>query len=184
MVSVPSGAVASLVSPDEGWAEQQVGSASTVHFLHYQQGTWTDVMQVPGAVQDIKMLSPQEGWAIVRPTSASGPTGSTPSPYYHFTGRIWQQVTLPDPQDLQGAYVFPTAPDAAWFAAEGFSNKTVFVTHGQAQMLPLPQPFTRTVQITGDGEGGVWALVYVGSQPQSAILYDVRGAWTIYGLGA
>jgi Putative zinc-finger len=196
-ITAPAGSTGSLVSPDEGWAEQQAGglksSASTAHFLHYQHGTWTDVMQVSGQAESVKMLSAQDGWAMVQRTGTSV--------YYHFTGNTWQPVTLPSLQNLQEEDFFPIAPDEVWLvgwnagSAKGNASSTTvteFVNHNQAQVLPLPQPYDGVTQITTDGNGGSWAVVdhpvqhhpvQQGTLVPDAIVYDLHGVWTIYGIG-
>jgi hypothetical protein len=185
-----AGSTGSLVSPEEGWVLQQVGfplsSTSTVHFLHYQQGTWTDVMQVSGLAISVTMLSAQDGWAMVVPMNGSELAEN--NRYYHYTGTSWQQATLRGPEDFQPGVYFPIAPDEVWLAGRNSAaSKTEWVYHGQAQILPLPQPYDQTVQITADGDGGVWAIAShptnQGHQGPDVILYDLHGVWTIYGIG-
>lgn len=135
----------SMLSATDGWASgsgpgSASGSVGTSQFtpvlLHYSGGHWTSV-QAPGQgeIDDLSMLTPRDGWAILVSYTVGGPQPIRSSTLLHYDGTAWSIV---DSGGISLISLAMLSPSEGW--ATGQDGVIVHFQSGRWTRWPTTAP--------------------------------------------
>ncbi|HET9112143.1 MAG TPA: hypothetical protein VFN78_15035 [Ktedonobacterales bacterium] len=190
-----------MVSASEGWANTSEVtlasggvSSSQATLYHYLHGSWTKSLTIPGHIISMSASSPSDVWALA---SECGACSEPTVRIERYNGATWEQVNPPSASDgikIPG-FGIDTIPDVTLYngAASGVwmvyvtQDKTttmwVYGLNGNNAWQSASPAITNGVvwALTGDGNGGIWALSQIDSPLSMTVLYTQGNDWQVYG---
>lgn len=199
-----------MVSANEGWANtyeatQASGGASgpQATLYHYQHGVWTKTLTILGHIISLSASSPSDVWALA---SECDTCGKPTVRLERYNGATWEQVNAPGASEGRKipGFGIDTIPDVTLYdgAASGVwmvynaQDKTVAPSQAQHvtamwvygldgnntwQSASPPVTNGAVWALTGDGNGGIWALNQIDSPFSMTVLYMQDNDWQVYG---
>jgi hypothetical protein len=168
-------------SPSNGWL---LGTNQAEHFTGRH---WTKVsLPKLGSVISATAVSAHDIWAAGGRFNALHLARSTAF-FTHYNGHVWRTVGFPAIKLPKNGYLYPYDIAAAsanniWAAVTVFpAGAQSFLLHWNGskwQKIPLPVTPYQLLQLTPDGHGGVWAIMFQSQNGDYQFAHYAAGHWT------
>jgi hypothetical protein len=180
--TTPSFCTAALVttSPKNGWL---LGNDRALHFTGRR---WRKIsLPKLGQVFAATAVSASDIWTIGGQFNALDLSKSRAF-FTHYNGHLWRTVALPHIKLPRHGYIYPSAVAAAsarsvWAAVTIYPaavhSYLLHFTGRSWRAIPLPAKPDQLLQVTPDGSGGVWAIMYQSLDGKYAFAHYAHGAW-------
>lgn len=166
--------------PKNGWL---LGSNRALHFTgrRWHKISLPDLGQVIAATA----VSASDIWTIGGRFNALHLSQSKAF-FTHYNGHVWRTVPLPHIKLPRHGYIYPYDVAAAsarsiWAAATIYPAAVhsflLHFTGRKWQAITLPAKPDQLLQVTPDGTGGVWAVMFQSADGEYAFAHYARGAW-------
>jgi hypothetical protein len=174
------GAALVTTGPRNGWL---LGDDQARHFT----GSGWHRVSLPslGQVMAATAVSSGDIWTIDARIDALHLSRSTAF-FAHYDGHAWQTVPLPRIRLPKGRYIYPydiaaAGPRSIWAAVTIYPAAVhSFLLHSNGRKwraIPLPATPDQLLQVSPDGSGGVWAIMFQSVDGQYAFAHYTRGTW-------
>jgi len=175
------GAALVTTGPENGWL---LGNSQALHFTgkHWRKVSIPNLGQVIAATA----VSPSDIWTVGGRFNALHLSRSKVF-FTHYNGHAWRDVPLPAIKLPKYGYINPYDIEAAsansiWAAATVYPAAShSFLLHWNGskwQSIPLPATPDQLLQVTPDGDGGVWAIMFQSVDGEYQFAHYANGHWS------
>lgn len=189
----------SMDSPTDGWAvgthqafDTKTNDSTQISalFYHYSQGRWQPFQEASAngsflQIVSISMVNAQDGWAI-----GTGYDSSTNSVFFHYDGRTWKSVSVPNA--TQAGAVQMVASNDGWAYNNGatgcgllhYNGNRWAVVNGAALAQPSVCSDLNMLSAQEGWAAGIIPATNANEQDHGFIAHYLNGHWTMQNFAA